>query len=158
MVSKKLRASLKLIKFLFLFSFCFNLYGGDIKKDMESLTSIKKPFELRDPFLQQNSKKSEPKHAVESKVSAGIYDNVPKLGNVDASRITIKGVLIGKERRAMVSVEGSPGIFVLKEGQTIGDNKAELRAILPGGIILVEKITNIYGDEEYLETVIPISK
>ena len=40
----------------------------------------------------------------------------------------------------------------------IGEDGAELKAILPGGIIVVEKIVNVYGQEEYLETVIPISK
>ena len=40
----------------------------------------------------------------------------------------------------------------------IGRDKIEVKAILPGGMILVEKITNIYGDDEYIETVIPISK
>jgi type IV pilus assembly protein PilP len=40
----------------------------------------------------------------------------------------------------------------------LGENNAELRAILPGGLILVEKNINIYGEEEYLETVIPIVK
>jgi hypothetical protein len=40
----------------------------------------------------------------------------------------------------------------------LGANKATLRAILPGGLVLVEKNTNIYGEDEYLETVIPLSK
>jgi hypothetical protein len=49
-------------------------------------------------------------------------------------------------------------IIIFKEGAKIGAEAAELKAILPGGIVLVEKITNVYGEEEYLETVIPISK
>ena len=53
--------------------------------------------------------------------------------------------------------DGGP-IIILKEGMKIGEDGAELKAILPGGIILVEKIVNVYGQEEYLETVIPISK
>ena len=49
-------------------------------------------------------------------------------------------------------------VVILREGMKIGADQAELKAILPGGIILVEKITNVYGEEEYLETVIPISR
>ena len=41
---------------------------------------------------------------------------------------------------------------------TLGSNEAEIKAILPGGLILAEKVVNIYGETEYLETVIPISK
>jgi hypothetical protein len=40
----------------------------------------------------------------------------------------------------------------------LGPNNADIKAILPGGIILVEKVTNIYGEDEFLETVIPISE
>jgi len=58
----------------------------------------------------------------------------------------------------MVKDGEKAGIIILKEGMKIGDDGAELKAILPGGIILVEKIVNVYGQEEYLETVIPISK
>ncbi len=49
-------------------------------------------------------------------------------------------------------------IVILREGAKIGEDGAELKAIMPGGVILVEKIINVYGQEEYLETVIPISK
>ena len=72
--------------------------------------------------------------------------------------IKLVGVLIGKERRALVSSQGGKSIIILKEGMKIAEEGAELKAILPGGIILVEKIVNVYGQEEYLETVIPISK
>jgi len=34
---------------------------------------------------------------------------------------------------------------------------AELKAIMPGGIALVEKIKNIYDQEEYIETIILLS-
>ena len=44
----------------------------------------------------------------------------------------------------------------LKEGMTLGTQNAVVRAILPGGIVLVEKISNVYGQEEFFETVIPI--
>ena len=48
--------------------------------------------------------------------------------------------------------------LILREGMKIGKSNAELKAILPGGVIFVEKITNVYNEIEYLETVIPISK
>jgi type IV pilus assembly protein PilP len=69
-------------------------------------------------------------------------------------------VLLGEQRRAMVKIadRNDNEIFYLREGSKIGQNNAELRAILPAGIILVEKIRNVYDQDEYLETVIPITQ
>jgi Tfp pilus assembly protein PilP len=135
----------------------------------EGMTSIKDPFKKRDPF--RAPKISPPsKNKVEGRISDGNYSNIPVLGEVGIDNIRVVGVIIGKERRAFVRVSGASGegqpaaasstgvTYTVKEGQSIGQNDAELKAILPGGIILVEKTTNIYGQEEYLETVIPISK
>jgi type IV pilus assembly protein PilP len=139
----------------------------------EGLTSIKDPFSRRDPF--RAPKISAPdKSDVEGRISDGNYSNIPVLGEVSIDNIKVVGVIIGKERRAFVKISSNASgegdeqptvtssteniTYTVKEGQIIGENDAELKAILPGGLILVEKTTNIYGQEEYLETVIPISK
>jgi type IV pilus assembly protein PilP len=57
-----------------------------------------------------------------------------------------------------IGKEDQKKIIIMKEGMKIGPDNAELKAILPGGIVLVEKIVNVYGEDEFLETVIPISK
>ncbi len=120
-------------------------------------TKIEKPFELRDPFKQPQFKSEKNKEKAGYSVSGkGQYTNIVDKTVKTVEEIKLVGVLIGKERRAMVS--SSSGVIILKEGMKIGEDGAELKAILPGGIILVEKIINVYGQEEYLETVIPISK
>src|SRR5690606_7790258 len=91
----------------------------------------------------------------------GQYSNIVEapLEQIQLGDLRLVGVLIGKERRALVNIgQENKKIIVLKEGMKIGPEAAELKAILPGGIVLVEKIVNVYGEEEYLETVIPISK
>jgi type IV pilus assembly protein PilP len=123
-------------------------------------TKIDKPFELRDPFKQPVSKAEEKKseksgYYVNEK---GLYSNISEQTIKNVQDIKVLGVLIGRERRVMVAGPKQGSIIVLKEGSKIGEEGAELKAILPGGIILVEKIVNVYGQEEYLETVIPISK
>ena len=122
-------------------------------------TKIEKPFELRDPFKAPQSKSEKIKEKEGYFTSGnGQYSNI-KLETVSSvESLKVVGVLIGRERRAMVKDGEKSGIIILKEGMKIGDDGAELKAILPGGIILVEKIVNVYGQEEYLETVIPISK
>jgi type IV pilus assembly protein PilP len=122
-------------------------------------TKIEKPFELRDPFKapQSKSEKSKTKEGYFTSGS-GQYSNIKEESVSSVESLKVVGVLIGRERRAMVKDGEKAGIIILKEGMKIGDDGAELKAILPGGIILVEKIVNVYGQEEYLETVIPISK
>ena len=53
--------------------------------------------------------------------------------------------------------EGSE-VYTLREGEQLGIGGPEIKAILAGGIILVEQIVNIYDEPEYIETVIPISQ
>lgn len=123
-------------------------------------TKIEKPNELRDPFKVTPSKSTKKEGRNYYSYGKGVYSNINE-GNVaklDTNDIRVVGVLIGKERRVMVSPGKGKEIIILKEGMKVGQDGAELKAILPGGIILVEKFVNVYGQEEYLETVIPISK
>lgn len=126
-------------------------------------TKIENPFNLRDPFKAPISEKSDNKRQGRGfrVTGKGQYSNIVEtpLEQIQLGDIRLVGVLIGKERRALVNLPGeNKRIIILKEGMKIGPEAAELKAILPGGIVLVEKIVNVYGEEEYLETVIPISK
>ncbi len=134
---------------------------NDIKDIFKDKTKIDNPFELRDPFKAPQAK-SEGKTSKQGYFVSGqgSYTNIAESSVQDITPQDIKviGVLIGKERRALVNLKGEKAVVILKEGMKLGRDEAELKAILPGGIILVEKIINVYGQEEYLETVIPISK
>ena len=133
------------------------------KNFFQDKSKFEDPFSLRDPFHSPLLKKDSKKESKLKKLELnekGEYSNVKDapLDQMLISEIRVVGVLIGKERRAMVNSgkEGSR-VIILKEGMKIGPEETELKAILPGGIVLVEKITNVYGEEEFLETVIPIS-
>lgn len=150
---------------VFVFTILLNIIGA-IAAPVDPLinffrdkTKIERPFELRDPF-----KAPQPK-AEKNKVEEGYfisgkgqYSNIKEENVKSIENLKVVGVLIGRERRAMVKTADNGSIIILKEGMKIGEDGAELKAILPGGVILVEKIINVYGQEEYLETVIPISK
>ena len=156
----KLKINLKLSSVILLTCFVYSERSLSVVDNIfEGMTEIEEPFELRDPFLAPRIK-ADKKSKLVGKVSKGIYSNIPVLGDIKLEDIEIIGVIIGKNRRAFIKNKKQPesGTFTLKEGDTLGENNAKLRAILPGGIVLVEKTTNIYGEDEYLETVIPISK
>jgi len=124
-------------------------------------TKIENPFELRDPFKAPISKTDAGKDKPYQTVGKNQYSNLisADLTQITVDQIKVVGVLIGKERRAMIKAgEKNNDVVIVKEGMKLGPDSAELKAILPGGIILVEKIVNVYGQEEFLETVIPISR
>jgi Tfp pilus assembly protein PilP len=151
--------------FIFAFTASVGAQSAPMRRDhlkdfFKDKTKIDNPFELRDPFkvpAQKNERASQEKsgYFVNEK---GLYSNMTEETIQNVAEIKVVGVLIGRERRVMVEGKTKGKVIVLKEGAKIGDEGAELKAILPGGIILVEKIVNVYGQEEYLETVIPISK
>ena len=122
-------------------------------------TTIENPFELRDPF-RPPVLKSDRKKGREDKATLrdGTYTNIPSIGDIELDKMRVVGVMVGKERRALARLDGKSDVFVLREGMRVGRDNAELKAIHPGGIIFVEKLVNVYGEEEYLETVIPISQ
>lgn len=126
------------------------------KSFIEDLTNIENPIEMRDPF-----KKPEPKNKTvvkrkKSIISRTNLDNRPKPRGISLRNVKkINGILMGEKRRVIINEGGKN--YILKEGFVDKDG-LELKAILPGGIIYVEKIINVYGQEEFLETVVPISK
>lgn len=173
---------MKGIKLLTIFIFLVGATSAPAQKAknfFKDKTKIDNPFGLRDPFKSPTFKTEGKREGRGFSVTGkGQYSNIAEqnLEQLSVTNIKVLGVLIGRERRAMVTTAGggdkpvtpAPGasggskggskIIVLKEGQKVGAEGAELKAILPGGIILVEKIVNVYGEEEYLETVIPISR
>ncbi|MCB9060383.1 MAG: hypothetical protein H6622_02540 [Halobacteriovoraceae bacterium] len=121
-------------------------------------TQIENPFDLRDPFKQKVIFGKKKKKRIYSKLRNNSFTNLPSIENVPINQIKIVGVIVGEERRALAKIEGKgKQTFILKEGMKLGVDEAELKAILPGGIVLVEKIRNVYDEDEYLETIIPVT-
>ena len=130
-------------------------------------TNIKSPMKLRDPF-KSNLTTVRPKMQEEKKkiLKDGSYSNVPTLGKVSLDKIVIVGTLLGPTRIATAKIALAPGqipgaeapSYIIKEGMKLGKNNAEVRAIVHGGIILVEKVRNVYEQDEYIETIIPVTK
>jgi type IV pilus assembly protein PilP len=121
-------------------------------------TFVKNPFDLRDPFKRKSIKlKSRAKVLRGNKV---VFSNSKSIDNTPIDQIKIVGIFLGAQRRAMAKIIDNKVLgketYMLKEGMKLGLNNAELKAILPGGIVLVEKIRNVYDQDEYLETIIPV--
>ena len=117
---------------------------------------IKNALDIRDPFKRPVTKLSSKKQSISKYYRNGVYTNQNTIDGVPLDKIKIVGVMLGKSRRALAKVDGLKENFIVQEGQVLGLNGAEVKGILPGGIVLVEKIKNVYDEFEYLETLIPI--
>jgi type IV pilus assembly protein PilP len=143
------------------FAYAQDQDSGTAYNLFKSKTYVKNPLDLRDPFKRRINKKK----GIQQKIhEIGTYSNqTDAIENKPVESIRIVGVMIGKERRAMAKLVDPTGkvigtdVYYIKEGMKIGPNNAEVKAILPGGVVLVEKIRNVYDQDEYLETVLPIS-
>lgn len=159
---------MKFFSFILL-SFC--LFTPDVNAQesssqyslFKSKTYVKNPLDLRDPFKRRINKKKTNQAKAKERLN-GIYTNYNNsLESRPIESLHVVGVVIGAERRAMVKIVDDQGgakdnnVYYVKEGMKVGENGAEVKAILPGGIVLVEKIRNVYDQDEYLETVIPVS-
>lgn len=132
----------------------------DQKDIFSDKTSITKPTKLRDPFKSPviEKKATEEINREKTTLKNGVYSNAASLEDFTLDTIRIRGVLLGEKTRVLVSDRGSTNkTITAKEGDKINKGKVELKAILPRGVVFVEQITNVYGQFEYLETVIPIS-
>lgn len=144
-----------LITFLLISSVCLavddmnDFFGGQ-------KTSIKDPFNMRDPFKRKFEAKSTKKIDNGPVQRGGIVTDISIIENADLDKIKIVGIFMGKERRAMATL-GKGNTFILREGMKLARGTAELKAIMPGGIAVVERLKNIYDQEEFIETIVPLS-
>ena len=122
---------------------------------VKAKTRIKDPLTLRDPFRMNQDKLLPAKRELKL-AKDGSYSNIAPMGEIQLGDLKVVGILLGPDRRAIVRV--GTGTYILKEGMKLGMEKAEIKAILPGGMVLVEKIKNVYNQDEYLETIIPLSR
>ncbi len=153
----------KILFFLILMSFFKNIIAEEKNETFQffkdETTHIKNPFELRDPFRRQRFSRKRTKKGEFAK-GKNLFSNQVNIDDLKLNDLIIVGILLGNERRAMARLSSNKkgDVFILKEGMKIGENEAEIKAIMPGGIVLVEKIRNIYDQDEYIETIIPISE
>ena len=140
--------------------FIFLIYTQCLSIKLEARTIKNSLDKLRDPFkrtlqIQLKGKKKE-------RFLKTSFSNRLDLRTVQLDELKIIGVFLGKDRRAVGKKVSKGGkdeeeAFILKEGMKIGPEGIEVKAILPGGVVLLEKSLNIYDEIEYLETIIPVS-
>ena len=124
-------------------------------------TKILNPLQLRDPF-KRTRKRSVISTPAGSKLDRdNSYSNRPQLGTRALSDIRVVAIFLGKNRRAVAKILNGSNLstesYTIKEGDLLGQNQAEVKAIVPGGLILVERIKNIYDQDEFIETILPVS-
>ena len=168
MMSKKVDQIAK----IFLSFISINIFANKLPPFFEKVqTKIQDPMNLRDPFksnLTAIKSEEEAEEEKETSQQETLLTNVSTetLEDVPINRLIIVGTLLGPTRLATAKVAPALGVMpnadapshIIKEGMILGENKAEVRAIVHGGIVLVEKIRNVYEQDEYIETIIPLTQ
>ena len=132
----------------FLFSISIYALDADLK---ERLKNFRDPFKRNVSILKGKKVKASKKT---------FFTNREDPSNVNIDSLKVTGVFLGEKRKAIAqdSSKDENEPFVISEGMLLGADKIKVAAILPGGIVLVEKVKNIYDEYEYLETIIPVSE
>jgi Tfp pilus assembly protein PilP len=109
----------------------------------EPAITLENSLTLRDPFRQ-------PQMKLANEVNEG--GRVPELERFQIEQFKLMGIITGpKKNRAMVSSpEGK--IFIVSEEMRIGSRRGTVKQIRPNAVIVEEKVVNILGQEERLET------
>lgn len=147
------------MKFLFLFlafSICAQTKSPLLEMvEGSSIANLKK---IKDPFMIPKEKVEILTAEKKTLKKNNIYSNELSGSELTLNNLIIVGVALGKKNRAIVKVKGKTETYMMTEGDLIGPDQIKLKAVLPSGVIFVEKSTNIYGTQEYFETVLPVTK
>lgn len=128
--------------------FSFSAHGISSKLK-QRLKNFRDPFKRNIKILKKSKQKS---------ASRTYFTNKKDQSSILIENIKITGVYLGENRRAIAQNLSGGEPFIVKEGMLLGPDKIRVEAILPGGIVLVEKVTNVYDEVEYFETIIPITE
>lgn len=109
----------------------------------EAEISLESSLTLRDPFRQ-------PQMKVATEVNEG--GKIPELERFQVEQFRLMGIITGpKKHKAMLA--GPDGkIFIVSESMRLGSRRGLVKKISAGGVLIEEKIVNILGQEERVET------
>ncbi len=146
---------------IFLLLLSFSISSQD---DFEEILDFDESVDMRDPFEspdfdgleeESSSKKTskvKKKLSKKNRKSEGLKLNL--------SKIEVKAIILASNNKRALVKNGKRGreLVTMTEGMKLAGRDITLKQILKKGLIFVEEITNVYGQKEYIETVIPISR
>lgn len=125
----------------------------------EEVLNIENPYDLRDPFKSPELGGGEDEVKKKTRFEGGIFTNESPGNHIPLEKLVVHAIVYSKaNKKALVKAKGerSKKLYVLKEGMKIKRQDIVLKQILPKALLFVEEITNVYGQPEYVESVIPI--
>ncbi len=125
----------------------------------EEILNLENPYDLRDPFKSPELGDGESKVKKKSRFEGGVFTNEIPGNHIPLEKLVVHAIVYSKtNKKALVKEKGgrSKRMFVLREGMKIKRQDIVLKQILPKALLFVEEITNVYGQPEYVESVIPI--
>lgn len=120
--------------------------AGDVFKN-PSLT-IESSLNLRDPFSRLVQKDGE-----------GIADTqIPELERHDIDKLKLVGVITGPRKNKALIMTPDSKMHVVAENAVLGTRKGHVVRIERDGVVVHEKVVNLLGQEESVESTIEFTK
>lgn len=114
------------------------------KKPQYQITGIRDPFQ---PFARSTQGEL-------SEEKSSITDPLQKL---TLSQIELVGVILGKEKRALIEESSGMG-FIIKEGTLIGENSGIVTSILKEGVTVKQHFKDYMGRVNTREVILSLRK
>lgn len=80
--------------------------------------------------------------------------SIPELERFDLDKWSLVGVITGPKKSKAMVVSPSGKMHIVEEDVHIGTRHGFIKKIVPGAISVEEKVVNLLGQEEKVETVI----
>lgn len=109
--------------------------------------TLESAMTLRDPFRRP-----------ELKTAMAIDEGglIPELERYELDKFKLVGVITGAKKNKALLTAPNGKMHVVSDKTVLGNRRGYIKRILPGMIVIEEKVVNLLGQEERIETVIAI--
>jgi Tfp pilus assembly protein PilP len=115
----------------------------------EANLSLETSINLRDPFSRVANR-----GMVENN-----EDKIPELERYELDKFSLVGIITGpKKSKALLVADETKKLHVVSEKARIGTRGGYVKSIEPGMVTIEEKVVNLLGQEESIETVLELKK
>lgn len=124
--------------------------AGNEEKGAQPTFTLENSLSLRDPFRRFTPK-----------ANANTDENglIPELERYELDKYRLMGIITGpKKNKALVLSTVDGRMHIVAEKQRIGVKRGVVKKIAPGSVVVEEKVVNLLGQEEKVETAIEFAK
>ncbi len=139
---------------LFLFLTSLTAVSAQIKPERnnnkeDTSMHLQNYLHLRDPFRK-------PMLKVSTEVTEG--GSIPELERYPLDQLKLIGIITGPKKNKALLTTPNGRMHIVTERMHVGNRRGLIKRIVPGTILVEEKVVNLLGQEEKIETTLEFEK